>query len=107
VSHARSRSLDDVFSSPRIAPFRNVQVRAKLPRMLVDASAVEADAIVRAMRDVASAGRTEPLSDQDRVAIAAAHHYVFRALDDLGRAFAGSTRRGCIRANRCRATSCR
>jgi hypothetical protein len=47
--------------------------------MLVDASAAEADAIIRAMRDVATANGAQPLTDADRAAVAAAHHYVFRA----------------------------
>lgn len=51
--------------------------------MLVDATAAEAAAIVRAMREVATAGGTEPLTDADRTAIRAVHHYVFRGQDEL------------------------
>jgi hypothetical protein len=47
--------------------------------VLVDASPAEADAILRAMRDVATAAGTRPLTHDDAVAVAAAHHYVFRA----------------------------
>jgi hypothetical protein len=51
--------------------------------VLVEAERSEADAILRAMRDVAAAGGTEPLSEADRLAVWAADRYVFRSLTDL------------------------
>jgi hypothetical protein len=47
--------------------------------MLVDATPAEADAILRAMRDVATARGAEPLSEADAIAVSAASQYVFRA----------------------------
>jgi hypothetical protein len=47
-------------------------------QVLVEGTRTEADAILRAMRDVATAAGTEPLTDADRAAVVAAHHYVFR-----------------------------
>ena len=46
--------------------------------MLVDTTDAEADAILRAMKDVATARDSAELSDADRTALMAAHHYVFR-----------------------------
>jgi hypothetical protein len=46
--------------------------------VLVEASDAEAEAILRAMREVATAAGSEPLTEADRAAVVAAHHYVFR-----------------------------
>jgi hypothetical protein len=51
--------------------------------MLVDATPQQAQLILGAMRNVATAQGTEPLTDADRAALAATHHYLFRATDDL------------------------
>ncbi len=51
--------------------------------MLVDATEAEAVAILRAMKDVATARGAVDLADTDRAALIAAHHYVFRRGDSL------------------------
>lgn len=51
--------------------------------MLVEADAAEAAAIERAMRDVATARGAEALTPNDAVAVTAAHHYVFRQIDEV------------------------
>jgi hypothetical protein len=45
--------------------------------MLFAGSNAETDATLRAMKDVATAGGTRPLSDPDRVALSAAHSVLF------------------------------
>jgi len=45
--------------------------------MLFAGTSAETDATLRAMKDVATAGGTHPLSDPDRVALVAAHTVVF------------------------------
>jgi hypothetical protein len=51
--------------------------------VLVEATHDEGDAILRAMRDVATAAGTLPLTDADRAALIGARHYVFRRLDEI------------------------
>jgi hypothetical protein len=51
--------------------------------MLIDAKPEQAQLILGAMQQVATARRTEPLSDADHAALAATHHYVLRAADEL------------------------
>jgi hypothetical protein len=51
--------------------------------MLFSGSHRQADATLRAMKHVATAGGDRALTDPDRVALAAAHHIVFRGRDDL------------------------
>jgi hypothetical protein len=51
--------------------------------VLVDASPTQADAILRAMRDVATARGTDALTDADRAALVGASTYVFRRPDPL------------------------
>lgn len=51
--------------------------------MLVDASPAQADAILRAMRDVATARSTQRLTDADRSSLIAASTYVFRRVEPL------------------------
>ena len=51
--------------------------------MLIDATPAQAQLILGAMRNVATAQGAEPLTDADRAALAATHHYIFRATDEL------------------------
>jgi hypothetical protein len=51
--------------------------------VLIDATAQQALLILGAMRNVATAQGAEPLTDADRAALAATHHYLFQATDDL------------------------
>jgi hypothetical protein len=51
--------------------------------MLIDAAPAQAQLILGAMRNVATAQGAEPLTDADRAALVATHHYIFRATDDL------------------------
>jgi hypothetical protein len=51
--------------------------------MLIDAKPEQAQLILGAMQQVATAHRTEPLTDADRVALTATHHYLFRSTDPL------------------------
>ena len=51
--------------------------------MLFAGTPEQADAALRAMRHVATAGDAHPLSDADRAALIAAHHLVFHLDGDL------------------------
>ena len=51
--------------------------------MLIRATPEQASLILGAMRNVATARGAEPLTDADRAALTATHHYLFRATDDL------------------------
>lgn len=51
--------------------------------MIVSTTPERATAVLRAMRTVATAGGTEPMSNADRRGIAAAHHTVFGFDDDI------------------------
>src|SRR5581483_3892337 len=51
--------------------------------MLVDATPEQAVLVLGAMRNVATARGTEPLTARDHAALAATHHYLFRATDAL------------------------
>src|SRR5689334_1552739 len=51
--------------------------------MLIDVKPEQAQLILGAMQQVATARRSQPLADADHTVLAAAHHYLFRATDDL------------------------
>jgi hypothetical protein len=51
--------------------------------MLIDAAPPQAQLILGAMRNVATAQGAQPLTDADRAALVATHHYLFRGTDEL------------------------
>jgi hypothetical protein len=51
--------------------------------MLIEATPQQAQLILGAMRNVATAQGAEPLTEVDRAALTATHHYLFRATDEL------------------------